>query len=208
MRLFPNAKRVKAKLLKEFEGQRIIDVGCGHNKTPGCVGLDRRHSDHWTPERQCDIDHDLTQFPWPIEDNSYDLVICQHCIEHLPDTVKTLEEMNRITRPGGKVFLETPHYTWFEAYRHYEHFHMFSFQSFDYFLKGNAHYATDFTYADKGIFFDDLTNALGIGWLANRFSRTYEKRFAFLFPATSFYVTFNVEKETAPAKEKKVAAAV
>ena len=42
MRLFPNAKRTKAKLLKEFEGKRILDVGCGQNKTPGTIGIDRR----------------------------------------------------------------------------------------------------------------------------------------------------------------------
>ena len=194
MRVFPNAKRVKARLLQEFVNQRVLDVGCGQNKTPGAVGIDRRHSEARPDTEQRDIDHDLTQFPWPIEDNSWDLVICQHCIEHLPNTPKTLEEMSRIVRPGGKVFLETPHYTWFEAYRHWEHCHMFSFQSFDYFLKGNLHYKTDFQVDNRRIFFDDLTNALGIGWLANRFPRFYEKRLAFLFPATSFHVTFTVDK--------------
>jgi ubiquinone/menaquinone biosynthesis C-methylase UbiE len=194
MRLFPNAKQVKNKLLKEFSGQKILDVGCGQNKTPGTIGIDRRVSDKVDLNRQRDISHNLCEFPWPVADNSIDLVICQHVIEHLPDTVKTLEEFNRIVRPGGKVFIETPHYTWFEAYRHYEHCHMFSFQSFDYFLKGNKHYKTAFTYADKAIFFDDLTYALGVGFLANWFPRTYEKRFAFMFPATSFHVTFSVDK--------------
>lgn len=194
MRLFPNAKRVKAKLLKEFEGQRILDVGCGRSKSPGAIGIDRRAEPGIDPNNLRDINHDLTQFPWPIEDNSFDLIICQHVIEHLPDTVKTMEELNRIVRPGGKIFMETPHYTWFEAFRHYEHFHYFSFQAFDYFLKGNKVYKTAFEYLEKGIFFDDLTNCLGIAWLANKFPRLYEKRFAFIFPATSFYVTFGVNK--------------
>lgn len=192
MRLFPNAKRTKSNLLREFAGQKVLDVGCGQSKTPGTIGIDRRTTDKVAPEQQRDIQHDLTQFPWPIEDNSVDLIICQHVIEHLPDTVKTMEEFYRITRPGGKVFLETPHYTWFEAFRHYEHCHMFSAQSFDYFLEGNKHYATNFRNADRTIYFDDLTNFLGIAWLANRFTRLYEKRFAFLFPATSFQVTFEV----------------
>lgn len=194
MRLFPHAKRVKQRLLEEFKGQRILDVGCGCNKTEGTIGIDRRITTKEALEKQCDIQHDLGAFPWPIPDSSYDLIICQHVIEHLPNTIQTMEEFNRIVRPGGKVFIETPHYSWFEAFRHYEHCHLFSFQSFDYFLKGNKHYKTDFVYADKAIFFDDLTNALGIGFLANRFPRTYEKRFAFVFPATSFYVTFKVEK--------------
>lgn len=194
MRIFPNAKRVKNNLLKEFQGQKILDVGCGDSKTPGATGIDRRITEKSSKEQQCYIEHDLTQFPWPIADNSYDLIICQHVIEHLPDTPQTLEEMNRIVRPGGKIFLETPHYTWFEAYRHYEHIHMFSAQSFDYFLKGNRYYQTQFSLAERGIFFDDLTNCLGIGFLANRFLRFYEKRLGFIFPATSFYVTLGVNK--------------
>jgi len=194
MRLFPNAKRKKEQLLKEFRGQKILDVGCGCNKTPNAIGIDRRISDRAPLEKQCDIEHDLGSYPWPIEDNAFDLIICQHVIEHLPDTIKTMEEFNRILRPGGKVFLETPHYSWFEAYRHYEHYHKFSAQSFDYFLKGNLFYKTDFMYADRGIFFDDFTNVLGIGFLANKCIRFYEKRLAFIFPATSFFVTLSAEK--------------
>ena len=62
------------------------------------------------------------------------------------------------------------------------------------FFKGNAHYSTDFVPVEKRIYFDDLLNALGIGFLANYFSRVYEKRFAFIFPATSFTVTLQVDK--------------
>ncbi|GAB4232711.1 MAG: hypothetical protein Tsb0021_11510 [Chlamydiales bacterium] len=195
MRLFPNAKRVKQRLLSEFSQRPILDVGCGGNKTPGAVGIDRRFSSKLPSELQFDIQHDLTHFPWPIEENAYDLIICQHVIEHLPDTVKTLEEFYRIVSPNGKIFIETPHYTWFEAYRHFEHCHMFSFQSFDYFLKGNKHYKTNFSYADKRIFFDDFTHLIGVGFLANIFPRFYEKRLAFMFPATSFYVTLQVHKD-------------
>jgi SAM-dependent methyltransferase len=194
MRLFPNAKRVKAKLLEEFKGKRILDVGCGNRKTPGAVGIDRRIRKDSSLDQQRDIDHDLSQFPWPIADNSFDLIICQHVIEHLPATVRTMEEFNRIVVPGGKIFIETPHYTWFEAYRHYEHIHKFSFGAFDYFLKGNPHYRTDFVIADRSIFFDDVTYVLGVGFLANLFPRLYEKRFAFIFPATSFQITFRVDK--------------
>ena len=101
MRLFPNAKRTKAKLLTEYDGQRILDVGCGRSKTAGAVGIDRRTQGNYPTDQQRDINHDLGKFPWPIDDNAFDLVICQHVIEHLPDTIKTLEEFNRIVRPGG-----------------------------------------------------------------------------------------------------------
>lgn len=201
MRLFPNAKRAKARLLAEFEGQRILDVGCGASKTPGAVGIDRRLSKDRPADSQMDIDHDLTVFPWPIEDDAFDLVIASHVLEHLPDTVRTVEELNRITRDGGRICIEVPHYTWFEAYRHYEHKHFFTLGSFDYFIKGNPHYETDFRIVDRYIFFDDLTFCLGIGFIANWLPRLYEKRLGFLFPATSFLVTLQVEK---PAVQEPV----
>ena len=191
MRLFPHPSKVKHKLLEEFKGKKILDLGSRH----GSHDLHLRDKDTSPFTGSHCINHDLTKFPWPIQDNSYDLVICQHVIEHLPDTVKSLEELNRITAPGGKVLVETPHYTWFEAYRHYGHKHHFSFGSFDYFLKGNPYYKTDFHIADKYIFFDDLTFLLGIGFLANLVPRLYEKRLAFIFPATSFHVTFRVDKD-------------
>lgn len=186
MRLLPNPKRVKNKLLKEFAGKRILELG--HRRKNKNKHAPQFEEIHFGSK------HDLKSFPWPIEDNSYDLIICQHVMEHLPDTAKTLEEFNRITASGGKIFIETPHYTWFETYRHVEPVHRFSFGSFDYFLKGNTHYDTEFHIEDKKLFFDDLTYLMGVGFLANLFPRLYEKRLAFIFPATSFHVTFRVDK--------------
>lgn len=191
MRFFPHAKRIKTRLLEEFKGKKILELCCKRNRLKG---VDSYIGHNVLSQESNAFYHDLTEFPWPISNDSYDLILCQHVMEHLPDTARTLEEFNRITSPGGKIFLETPHYTWFEAYRHYEHRHRFSFGSFDYFLKGNPYYRTDFQISDKYIFFDDLTFFLGIGFLANFFPRLYEKRLAFIFPATSFHVTFTVDK--------------
>lgn len=186
MRLLPSPKRAKNKLLKEFKGGRILELGHPSKNKKGAHPL--VNTFHFG------TGHDLKTFPWPIDDNSYDLVICQHVMEHLPETVKTLEEFNRIVAPGGKIFIETPHYTWFETYRHLEPAHRFSFTSFDDYLKGNAHYNTEFHIEDKKLFFDDLTYLIGIGFLASAFPRLYEKRLAFMFPARSFHVTFRVDK--------------
>lgn len=186
MFFLPSPKRAKRKLLKEFEGMRILELG--HRK---------KHPSQETPEFEemhFGTKHNLKHFPWPVEDDTYDLVICQQIMEHLPDTAKTMEELSRITTHGGKIFIETPHYTWFETYRHVEPIHRFSFGSFDYFLKGNSHYETPFHMEDKKLFFDDLTSLMGVGFLANKFPHLYERRLAFIFPATSFHITFLVDK--------------
>lgn len=182
----PHPKKKKNKLLKEFEGRKILQLG--HSRKQKNKDL-RPLEDIYFGAK-----YNLKEFPWPIKDNAYDLIICQHVIEHLPDTAKTLEELNRITARGGKIFIETPHYTWFDTYKQVEPIHRFSLGSFDYFLKGNAHYNTEFHLEDKKLFFDDLTYLIGIGFLANKFPRLYEKRLAFMFPANSFHITLRVDK--------------
>ena len=41
-------------------------------------------------------------------DNSFDLVFCNHVIEHVPDDRKALQEIQRILRPGGKAVITIP----------------------------------------------------------------------------------------------------
>jgi SAM-dependent methyltransferase len=46
--------------------------------------------------------------PLPLEDASVDFVICQEGIEHVPDQLGLLNELNRVLRPGGSLLLTTP----------------------------------------------------------------------------------------------------
>lgn len=42
------------------------------------------------------------------QDNSFDVILCLSLIEHVEDEQKLVEEMRRVLRVGGKVFLITP----------------------------------------------------------------------------------------------------
>ena len=208
MHLFPNSKRTKEKLVERFAGKRILEVGYHPHKTPGATAIYKHTPDAPPLDPEKDIDHDLTTFPWPIEDNAFDLIICQHVMEHLPDVVATMEEFNRIVTSEGQVFIEASHYTCFEVYRHHERCHHFSVESFDYFLKSNPQSHTDFHRLKRHIFFDSLSYLIGIGFFANICPHFYEKRLAFIFPASSFYVIFSVEKEAfVPETAKKTVTA-
>lgn len=50
-----------------------------------------------------DIKHDLSVFPWPVEDQSFDGVFGRYCLEHLSwhDLPKALKEIYRILKQGG-----------------------------------------------------------------------------------------------------------
>lgn len=53
-----------------------------------------------------DKQHDITNIKEP--DNSYNLIICYHVLEHIPDDVKAIRELFRILAPGGVAFIQTP----------------------------------------------------------------------------------------------------
>ena len=44
----------------------------------------------------------------PVEDESFDAVLCTEVLEHVPDPVKAIEEFARLLKPGGKLILTAP----------------------------------------------------------------------------------------------------
>ena len=44
----------------------------------------------------------------PVEDASFDLILCTEVLEHVPEPSLALQEMARILRPGGRIFLTAP----------------------------------------------------------------------------------------------------
>jgi len=47
--------------------------------------------------------------PFPLPDNTLELVRAIHLIEHVIDVMKTMAEMHRMCRPEGTIYLVTPH---------------------------------------------------------------------------------------------------
>ena len=43
----------------------------------------------------------------PYDDASFDAVIANHMLFHVPDRAKALAEMRRVLRPGGKLYTST-----------------------------------------------------------------------------------------------------
>ncbi len=106
---------------------RTLDVGCGRYKEEGSTGIDIMASS------QTDIVHNLNDFPWPIADNSFDVILCKDIIEHLDNIVRTMEEFHRIARANAKIIIDTPHFANPNSFRDPTHRWHFSVDTFDYF---------------------------------------------------------------------------
>jgi SAM-dependent methyltransferase len=147
----------------------ILDIGCGINKYPGAIGLDRSAS------TRADVIADLDCFPYPLRDSSFREVRAIHVIEHVSDVIRMMEEVHRLLAPGGRVFIATPHYTDFSSFcdpTHRWHLNSFSLRYF-----GPDH--AGFGYYSKARFHEisvhvrllALWRYLGFELLVNRFPR-------------------------------------
>ena len=53
-----------------------------------------------------DVKADICDLPF--EDNSFDVVFCNHVLEHIPDDQKAMSELYRILKPGGWGIFQIP----------------------------------------------------------------------------------------------------
>lgn len=44
----------------------------------------------------------------PFTDNSFDLILCNHVLEHIPDDKKAMQELYRVLKPNGMAILQVP----------------------------------------------------------------------------------------------------
>ncbi|WP_417213217.1 class I SAM-dependent methyltransferase [Bizionia sp.] len=53
-----------------------------------------------------DVKADICNLPF--EDNSYDIILCNHVLEHIPDDTKAMQELFRVMKPGGYGIFQIP----------------------------------------------------------------------------------------------------
>lgn len=105
-----------------------LNIGCGHDLKEGWVNHDLANLPG------VDIMHDLNKFPWPWQDGEFEEVYMKDVLEHLPNTIKSLEELHRISKVDAKIYIGVPYWNSWEAVTdptHKAQFNEFTFEFFD-----------------------------------------------------------------------------
>lgn len=87
---------------------RVLDFSpsrCLYRAMKKKRGIEYVSSD-WAGEFFADKKHDLTAIAEP--DDSFDLIICYHVLEHIDDDRQAMRELYRVLKPGGQLLVQTP----------------------------------------------------------------------------------------------------
>jgi len=109
-----------------------LNLGGGRRRYPNFINVDKAA----LPET--DLQWNLEKVPLPFAENSVSKIISEHTLEHVFNFVELLEEMYRITKPGGVWEIVVPYYKYEGTFRDPTHRCFFSENTFDYFKEGNT----------------------------------------------------------------------
>jgi SAM-dependent methyltransferase len=55
-----------------------------------------------------DVKMDIHDIQYP--DNTFDIIFCNHVLEHVRDDQQCMRELHRVLKPGGMAIMQVPHY--------------------------------------------------------------------------------------------------
>lgn len=100
----------------------IINLGCGFNKFIGAINVDL----YGEP----DVRWDLEKTPLPFTDDSADLIIMHHVLEHVKNWWDLFVDCSRVLKLGGELHINVPDDSSRSALTYRDHVNVFSPFSF------------------------------------------------------------------------------
>lgn len=113
------SNRFNAILARRYgkRGTRLLEIGSGMGHLVGQLedtfttfGMDLNH---WAVKQSKAVVQKTnlqtaSAQELPYKDGAFNVVIIKHIVEHLPDPQKAIQEIGRVTEPGGILILATP----------------------------------------------------------------------------------------------------
>lgn len=112
---------------KKFAPIYRLNIGCGTDIRDGYVNTDI------VLLPGVDIAFDNNNFPYPFPDEIFSEILLINVLEHLPDTIGTIEELYRISKNAGELIIRVPYWNSLEMSTDPTHKSFFNEKSFDYF---------------------------------------------------------------------------
>ena len=190
-----------------------LDIGCGMDKFPGSIGIDKVRG------TAADVIADLDRGGLAFRSNMFSHIQCQHVIEHVRDAIVFIEEIYRVARPDATVVIRTPHASSAYSYQDPTHVRHFTLRSLDHFCEASHrrpgrlrtyllrllgfapvpsvhrfYSSVRFEYITARLVFPRIYRALGIEFLANRFPDFYELYLMWILPCRDVHLVLMVKK--------------
>jgi SAM-dependent methyltransferase len=190
-----NSRKIKRFIAGKM---KKLNLGSGNDIKKGYVNLD------YIKAKGVDKVHDLNKTPYPFKSNTFEEIYASHVLEHLDgDWFKILNELHRILKKNGILYVEVPHFTSAIAFIE-NHRRFFRYRSFEDFQEQKTLRALDqitgnnFKILNRKIKFNKfpLIYNLPVEWFVNQSKSSaiiYENTFIrSLFPAEE--LTFTLKK--------------
>ena len=104
---FTNTKRIKLRDAETNSALKVLHFApeqAFYKLFRNQKNLDYTTTDLFSP--LADVKADICNLPF--EDNQYDVILCNHVLEHIPDDTKAMQELYRVLKPGGMAILQIP----------------------------------------------------------------------------------------------------
>ncbi len=108
-----------------FKG-KVLNVGCGKCVYPSynVTNVDAVASEG------VNVVWDLSKTPLPFESNTFDFIITNHSLEHIPNWFECFKELARVVKPGGTIEAWFPPVSSDAAYTYRDHINLLGVASF------------------------------------------------------------------------------
>lgn len=109
-----------------FGGKLVLNIGCGRCTYPAVNVLNTDVIKH----DGVDMELDLSKTPFPFADNSFDMIIANHVIEHVPNWFECFKELARIIKPNGRIEIWVPPVSSDSSFTYRDHCNRIGLNSF------------------------------------------------------------------------------
>jgi SAM-dependent methyltransferase len=192
--------------MQQIRGRSMkLNIGCGSLPSEGYINLDI------VPYEGVNIIADLNHTPFPFKDDSFDEVVCYHVLAHMQNFHKTITELVRVIKDGGRLRVFASYFPSSKWFGDPDHRIPFGWRTFDGYTKvvgkpkiyekwklirNATNYGIGFPFVMEKRWFE-FSSFRVLNWIShiiNLFPSVYDMFFCHWLPASEVCFVLRVDK--------------